>query len=152
MKYNIEQDYKALAEMFPTVSKVFDPEFLSGLSSGKTMLNKEEFCIKTGYNMRPLKEQFFESHRKYIDIHITLEGSEMFAVNDIDKLTANTSYDVDGDCILYDKCGPLDKLVSSRKNDVVVFDVEDGHMTAIGDEADEIEKVIVKVLVENISI
>lgn len=151
MKYNLLNDNDSLKAMFPSVAQVFDTDFLNKLEVGKTELNDKEYCIRTGYNMRPIPDQFFESHRQYIDIHITLSGSELFAVNNINELNVSSNYDLEGDCVLFDKCSPIGKLISSHPNDVVVFGVEDGHMTAIGDIEDSIEKVIVKVLVENIS-
>lgn len=149
MKKNIENDINSLKSMFPTVAHIFDMSYLQSLPLGKTEINEDEFCIKTKYNMRNTKDQFFESHRKYIDVHITLSGSELFAMTNIDKLTATSEYDSEGDGIVYDKSGPFDKLISSNSGDVIIFGFTDGHMTAIGDSSDNVEKVIVKVLDEN---
>ncbi len=151
MKYNLKSDINKLKEMFPSVSEVFEPEYLEQLEPGKTMINEHEFCIKTSYNMRPLNEQFFESHRDYIDIHITLKGLELFAYTPIQELDIVSEYDQEGDCILYDKNSLIKELKSSTEGNVLVFGVEDGHMTAIGDSEDNVEKVIVKVLVENLN-
>lgn len=151
MKYNLDTDLRLLKNMFPTVAEAFNLEFLKGLSAGKTMINEQEFCIRTGYNMRPIPEQFFESHQEYIDIHITLEGTETFAVTPINQLNTTSEYDQAGDCILYDRKSNISQLLTTHENGVVVFNVSDGHMTAIGDVEDKVEKVIIKVLVENIS-
>lgn len=149
MKYHLSNDYDVLKAMFPTVSELFNLEVLNALALGKTELSNEEFCIKTEYNMRKLDEQFFESHLKYIDIHITLEGSELFAVSPVANLDVTASYDSTGDCVIYSKNCACKKLVSSKPLDVLVFGPDDGHMTAIGDVADSVKKVIVKVLIEN---
>lgn len=149
MKYSLINDQEKLALMFPTVAKVFNCDYLENLKPGKTMINDSEYCIRTGYNMRPVRDQFFESHQKYIDIHITLNGVELFAVTNIKDLIQSSDYDSEGDCFIYNANSPIQKLVSNPPHSVIVFDFGDGHMTAIGDEADTVEKVIVKVLVEN---
>lgn len=151
MKYNIENNQEELQQLFPTIKEVFNLEFLNSLDNGKTCLNENDFCIKTNYKMRNLTEQFFESHKKYIDIHITLSGQELFAVTNIDKLIDSSEYDSEGDGITYSMKSTIEKLKSSKTGDVLVFHQQDGHMTAIGDTDDSVTKVIVKVLDENIS-
>lgn len=149
MKYNLKTDNLKLKKMFPTVSETFDIDYLRELDQGKTMINDSEFCIRTSYNMRPLEEQFFESHQQYIDIHITISGIELFGYSPIDELKVTSKYDQAGDCILYDKDSLIKELKASKPEDVLVFGVDDGHMTAIGDVEDKVDKVIIKVLVEN---
>lgn len=151
MKYNIENNKEELEQLFPSIKHVFNLDFLNSLESGKTELNDNDFCIKTGYQMRNLEEQFFESHKKYIDIHITIEGQELFAVSDISELTDASEYDASGDGIVYSKDNKISALKSSKPGDVLVFYQQDGHMTAIGDMEDSVRKVIVKVLDENSS-
>lgn len=41
----------------------------------------------------PLSEKQFEAHKKYIDIHVVLEGKEYVEVSHIDCLTNETAYD-----------------------------------------------------------
>ncbi len=149
MKYNIENNLDVLNQLFPSVKEVFDLNFLKNLKEGVTNLNEEEYCIKTNYQMRNIDEQFFESHKKYVDIHITLSGSELFAITNIDNLDKASNYDLVNDVIIYDKNNKIDLLKVSRVGDVVVFYPKDGHMTSIGDIQDSVHKVIVKVLNEN---
>lgn len=151
MKYNIERNQEELQQLFPTIKDVFNIEFLNSLDNGKTCLNETDFCIKTNYQMRDLADQFFESHKKYIDIHITLSGQELFAVTNIDNLIDSSEYDSKGDGLTYSKKSPVEKLKLSKVGDVLVFYQQDGHMTAIGDTDECVSKVIVKVLDENIS-
>ncbi|WOO86524.1 YhcH/YjgK/YiaL family protein [Mollicutes bacterium LVI A0039] len=146
MKYNLDKDLVKLQSLYPSVASVFDVDFLNNLASGRTELNENDFCIKTSYTMREPSEQFFESHRAYIDIHITLSGIEYFAVSNIESLNMTADYDAENDCLLYDKSSNIEHYLSSQAKDVLIFGPEDGHMTAIGDIEDSVEKVIVKVL------
>ncbi len=149
MKYNIEKNNNELEQLFPNINHVFNLDFLNNLKLGKTQLNDNDFCIKTEYQMRNLEEQFFESHKKYIDIHITIEGQELFAITNISELTGASSYDEAGDGIVYSKDNKISILKSSKPGDVLVFYQQDGHMTSIGDLEDRVSKVIIKVLDEN---
>ncbi len=151
MKYNLETNKDELQELFPAIKDIFDLRFLENLQAGETKLNENDFCIKTKYYMRNQNEQFYESHRKYIDIHINLNGSEQFAYNDITKLKPTSTYDHLNDCILYDKKGPYAQMFNTKRADVMVFNPRDGHMSAVGTSDEWVEKVIVKVLNEDFS-
>lgn len=152
MKYNIVDDKAKLVEMFPTVAKVFDVDFLNGLSNGRTELGEGEFCMKMEYGMLDPEAMFFESHRKYIDIQITLTGLELFAVSNISELSEATDYDESSDLIKYSNKSKVEKLIASHPLNAVVFDINDGHMTGIGELEQQVEKVVVKVLKENANI
>ncbi len=53
------------------------PEFLSGLGNERVELKGSDvYCFKTAFDTVPDNEAFFEGHRKYIDIHLVLEGIE----------------------------------------------------------------------------
>ncbi len=151
MKYNLVQDKEKLISLYPHIEAVFDLKYLQALPFGKTEINEYSFCIKTEYNMRNCEEQFFESHRKYIDIHITLSGFEHFAITPIDKLVKTRDYNKKEDSIIYDRNSKIDKIFCIQENELVIFGVNDGHMSAFGDPQTNVKKVIVKVLDESIS-
>lgn len=53
------------------------PEFFARLGTQRIELKGDEvYCTKFTYSTVPDEEAFFESHRRYLDIHIMLEGSE----------------------------------------------------------------------------
>jgi len=53
------------------------PEFLSGLGNERVELKGGDvYCFKVIFDTVPDEEAFFECHRKYIDIHLVLEGIE----------------------------------------------------------------------------
>ncbi|MBD2861166.1 YhcH/YjgK/YiaL family protein [Paenibacillus oceani] len=47
-------------------------------------------------------EKRFEAHRKYIDVHVVLEGTEYVEVTHVDNLTNATEYDSESDYLLGD--------------------------------------------------
>lgn len=82
---------------------------LPGLKKGMTFLRSltefdtGRYEFEGGYLMiqkgvtKPITEKTFESHQKYIDVQILLDGSEEVAWEDIRNLTAVTPYDAEKD-------------------------------------------------------
>ncbi len=65
------------------------PEFLSSLEDNvRVELDGDKvYCTRFTYETIPLAQGFFEVHRRYLDIHIMLSGSERVDVNRPDELT-----------------------------------------------------------------
>ena len=59
------------------------PEFLAALRDNQRVeLNGDlVYCTRFTYETIPQEESFFEAHRRYLDIHIMVEGKERVDVN-----------------------------------------------------------------------
>ena len=59
------------------------PEFLAALRDNQRVeLNGDlVYCTRFTYETIPQEESFFEAHRRYLDIHIMVEGEERVDVN-----------------------------------------------------------------------
>ncbi|UDN60550.1 YhcH/YjgK/YiaL family protein [Clostridioides sp. ES-W-0016-02] len=91
------------------------------------------------------EERFWEAHKKYIDVHLMLDGCERIDLNFIENLEQKT-YEEDSDFLPLD--GKNNGYVELRKGDFLVCYPEDAHMTAIKvSEKENIKKAIFKVLV-----
>ncbi len=145
MKYDLKYDLKQITSMYPQVSQLLNNSDWQNQEYGQYNLTNNDYYVYTEYNMRSTSEQFFESHRDYIDIHLILSGHETFAINHIDNLKPTTNYDKATDTILYDKVGPIDKLKTIYPGQLIIFDVNNAHMNAIGDLDDQVKKVIIKI-------
>ena len=89
--------------------------------------------------------QVLEMHRRYIDVHILLAGSETVGrkpLADIKNITKD--YDAEGDYMLSDDRPTA--YVDMTPGDVLIVWPEDPHAPVIGN--GEIRKLIGKVLVE----
>ena len=81
------------------------PEFLGSLEDNvRVSLDGDRvYCTRFSYETIPPEEGFFEAHRRYLDIHIMLSGSEHVDVSHPDTLTlreaqeANDFYAYDGE-------------------------------------------------------
>jgi biofilm protein TabA len=88
------------------------------------------FAIDQVYRTRTRAEGFFESHRKYIDVQVVVEGAEVMEVADIAVLTVSQEYDPERDFIKYaDQSGA--SVLRCRSGDMAVFFPADGHMPCL---------------------
>ena len=106
-------------------------------------INENIFVNIISYETKKREERFFEAHRKYLDIHLILEGQEIIDVNDIDNMVQK-EYQEDQDFLPIfgdSKCAIL-----MKENDVLVCYPHDGHQTAVKvEESMIIKKAIFKV-------
>lgn len=88
------------------------------------------FALEQTYAPKPRPEGFFESHRKYIDVQVIVEGEELMEVEDVSRLVVTQDFTPERDLIKY-----ADTTVASvlrmRAGDVAVFFPEDGHMPSL---------------------
>ena len=59
------------------------PEFLAALRDNQRVELKGDlvYCTRFTYETIPQEESFFEAHRRYLDIHIMVEGEERVVMN-----------------------------------------------------------------------
>lgn len=59
------------------------PEFLASLRNNQRVELKGDlvYCTRFTYETIPQEESFFEAHRRYLDIHIMVEGEERVDMN-----------------------------------------------------------------------
>jgi YhcH/YjgK/YiaL family protein len=119
---------------------------ISHLPLGKTEPEGERFFISLSQNEGKSKDTaLIETHDKYIDIQIILEGEETMGWLPRTGCSAPQSeYNADSDIILYD-----DKpctYFTVRPGEYAVFFPEDGHAPCIG--TGTIRKAVIKVPIE----
>jgi YhcH/YjgK/YiaL family protein len=84
------------------------------------------------YNTDPDKT-ISEAHKKYIDIHYCISGSEGIGYNDVPRLTPTTEYDEENDYLLLS--GEYQKVVLHEGDFCIVFP-EDAHIPMMKGDAD----------------
>lgn len=59
------------------------PEFLASLRDNQRVELKGDlvYCTRFTYETIPQEESFFEAHRRYLDVHIMVEGEERVDMN-----------------------------------------------------------------------
>jgi biofilm protein TabA len=77
---------------------------LRAIASGdseKIELAGGAFAIDQVYETKLRADGFFESHRKYIDLQVVVEGEELMEVIDVSRLAARQPYNPERDLIVY---------------------------------------------------
>ena len=86
MIYAKNADALAYRGIYPNLDLALEhitPEFLSSLRDNQRVELKGDlvYCTRFTYETIPQEESFFEAHRRYLDIHIMVEGEERVDMN-----------------------------------------------------------------------
>lgn len=120
---------------------------LTDFSTGSYKIDGDNIFVNiVSYRTVEKEKRFWEAHRKYIDVHLMLDGKEKIALNHIDNLNQR-EYEEEGDFLPLD--GDEASAVLLEKGDFLICYPEDAHMTAIkANEEEVIKKAIFKVIIE----
>ncbi len=122
---------------------------LRGIAAGgsqKIELEGGAFAVEQVYTTRPRAEGFFESHRKYIDVQVIVEGSELMEVVDISRIRMRDAYDSERDLITYHDCDEA-SLFRVPAGVATIYYPADVHMPTLrlGEVSSLVRKTVVKV-------
>ena len=120
---------------------------LNVYSTGTHEINGDDIFVNiVAYETVNKEERFWEAHKKYIDVHLMLDGSEKIALNNIDNLEQK-EYEEEGDFLPLS--GQESAIVTLEKGDFLICYPEDAHMTTIKNlESKHIKKAIFKVKID----
>ncbi len=122
---------------------------IEGMAAGaseKFELQGGAYAIEQVYYTKPRSEGFFESHKKYIDVQVVVEGVEAMEVSDVSHLTISEPYLPEKDFIKYaDTTATSSIRVGSGA--VAIFFPTDGHMPTlqVDGRSQLVRKTVVKV-------
>lgn len=142
---NLENSFR-IEELNPLFKKLFDyvkSHDLLHEELGKVTINGDDLFIN---NVAPecvdQENQKLEVHRRYLDVHILLEGKERIGWKPLENcVELEQEYDEVGDCALYNE--PASAYVDLLPGQFVVVYPEDAHAPVIGN--GKIRKLIAKV-------
>ena len=122
---------------------------IRGIGPGDTQkieLGSGVFAIEQVYETRARSDGFFESHRKYIDVQVIVEGEELMEVVDVGAIAVNQPYREERDLITYQVATNASQLRLFAGQAAIFFPV-DVHMPTlrIGASAVLVRKTVVKV-------
>ncbi len=111
----------AVATFLATIdSETFEP--------GTTELGGGVRCIASGYATAPREDETLECHRRFIDVHVPLEGSECIGVRARVLCEAAGEYDREKD---YQLLKGKRSLLEITPGTFAVFFPDDGHMPGL---------------------
>jgi biofilm protein TabA len=139
---NNYERYAGLHNLFPKGFNFLNSGIAS-LPDGKTEINGEDlFAIISRPGTIVTNELKPESHKKYLDIHYIIEGTELFGwknINDVQH--PEGAFNEEKDYILYNDQDYKELLL--KKGDFVIVYPEDVHMPGI--KTEQLHKVVLKI-------
>ncbi len=115
----------------------------SGRSVGEYPLEERDiFAIVSDYSLKTRAQGKLEAHRQYVDIQYLVRGTEMIGYAPLAGQEILVDYEHEKDCVFYRGDSSLITLVAGM---FAVFFPQDLHMPGIGDPAQQVRKVVVKV-------
>ncbi len=137
-------NYQSLNPHFKTLIKYLKGHNLLYEDFGKIVVDGEKVYIN---NIKvdgiSADAQVLEMHKKYIDVHILLEGRETIGIKALAKITSfSKAYDEISECMLSQE--KADCYIEMMPGDIMICFPEDAHAPAIGNGV--IRKAIAKVI------
>lgn len=97
---------------------------------------------------KSLNECCFELHKKYLDIHVIIEGEEIIGYSSLDVLNSKTSYDNKKDFQILE--GEQQYYFNMNKNNFIIFFPNEAHMPLISKKNNSyLKKAIFKIEMSN---
>ena len=117
---------------------------LASFEKGSHEIDGERLFVNiVEYTTTAAKERFWEAHRKYLDVHVMLHGTEQIDLNFIQNMDVKEFVEKD-DFLPMD--GEKNSSVVLRDGDSLICYPSDGHRTAVAvEEPEKIKKAIFKV-------
>ena len=117
---------------------------LASFEKGSHEIDGERLFVNiVEYTTTAAKERFWEAHRKYLDVHVMLHGTEQIDLNFIQNMDVKEFVEKD-DFLPMD--GEKNSSVVLRDGDYLICYPSDGHRTAVAvEEPEKIKKAIFKV-------
>lgn len=113
----------------------------------KIDLDEDNLALEQVYDTKERQNCFFESHLRYIDVQVILDGEEVIEVDNINNFTVDGKYDEAIDLIKY-KNIPNSTPLIMKKGYVSIFFPSDAHMPCIQhNHSQKVIKTVVKVKV-----
>lgn len=122
---------------------------IRGLEAGgsnRVELGEGVFAIEQVYETKPRGEGFFESHRKYVDLQVVIEGDETIEVIDASRIAERDPFDAERDLVTYGDTAEASRLRVGVGQACIFFPV-DVHMPCLRVAASPVlvRKVVVKI-------
>lgn len=137
-------DYRGICLTLDLALDRLTPEFLASIGEETVRLDGERvYANRFTYDTIPEEEGFFEAHRRYLDLHIMLEGEERVDIAHPDGLT---QFDHRDD--FYALRGPADHTLILRPGWFLAVFPGDAHRIKLrtGPEPQRVTKAVFKVL------
>lgn len=109
------------------------------------IINTRVKAIVSEYETKPVNENGYEAHKKYIDIQYLLKGTEKICCLPIEKLQETKAYSEENDAAFYAANFPAQEMILGNGYFAIYFP-QDGHMPCLSvNVTEKVKKVVVKI-------
>ena len=145
----IAKDYSSINKNFIKAFEFLRSNNLNELSLGKHEIEGEKiFALVQEYTTQKEEEKKWESHEKYIDIQLIIEGQEVMGYVPISDLIIEEDLRPEQDMIFYKETLKGCNIKFSN-DEYAIFFPEDGHKPGCAfNDCSKIRKIVVKVACE----
>lgn len=137
--------YKGLSKELDTALDFITNTNIKELECGRIDIDGEQvFANVMEYMTKLPSEGFFESHKKYIDIHMLITGEERVSVTDIDKVTDLSEYSEVDDFQKHEAKVYSDSLIT--EDCFMICFPQDAHRPGMAiEDKQEVKKIVLKI-------
>jgi biofilm protein TabA len=137
--------YKGLNEKFDKAFEYIEKNNLEEMEPGFYEIEGEELFLNlVEYVTKSSEERVWESHKKYIDLQVIIEGNEFIGYELFDRMKIKENYNEQDD--IYFLEGSLQSKVKLEKGDFIICYPQDAHMAGIMVDGNEkVRKAVFKV-------
>ncbi|WP_026572789.1 YhcH/YjgK/YiaL family protein [Bacillus sp. UNC438CL73TsuS30] len=137
--------YKGIHERINQAIDYIQQTDFTNIQTGTHEIDGENlFFNLIEYETKTPDERFWESHKKYLDVHYILEGKEYIGCESFERMEIKQPYDEQDDYYLLE--GGLKSMVRMQKGDFMILFPQDAHMTGIMvDTTEKVRKVVFKI-------
>ncbi len=143
--------YKGFSPLLDKALDLLTPEFLASVGTETVHMDGEKlFAMLNIFDTVPDSETFYESHKRYLDIHAVTKGEERMEIADPKTLTLDeVKSKPEGDFYAFTEKSAEHQTLVLRPGTFLVAFPDDAHRCkGQADGASHVEKVVFKILIE----
>lgn len=144
-------NYKGFSPLLDRALDLLTPEFLSTVGTTAVHVDGDKlYATRNLFETAPDEQTFFESHKRYLDIHAVLKGEERMEIADPKALTVDEGVSrPEGDFYAYVEKSAEHQTLILRPGTFLVAFPDDAHRCkGQVNGASQVEKVVFKILIE----
>lgn len=136
--------YSHLNRFLPAAIAYLEQTDLLTIAAGRYEIQENEiYAIVQDYETKAVEQGRWEAHRRYLDVHVVLEGSERIGYANIGELRSKVPYDPEKDVEFYGEGSG--RFFQVGVGEFALFGPQDAHMPSLMvDHRQKVRKVVIK--------
>lgn len=144
-------NYKGFSPLLDKALDLLTPEFLASVGTETVHMDGEKlYATRNIFDTAPDSETFFESHKRYLDLHAVTKGEERMEIADPKALTVDEEKSrPEGDFYAFtEKSAEHQTLILKPGTFLVAFPDDAHRCKGQVNGVSQVEKVVFKILIE----